>query len=117
MSKQHRPQTNSTHSKESHPVEPNSEEIHIRNFDVQRANNLTIEVRDTRGLVFANRYHLMPGESVSESDRLPAGTYEIHVQLNGQRRQTVKCDIDNTLEKTALVEVGNGTASVTQGLY
>lgn len=99
------------------PVERQSEEIHIRNFDFRRAYDLTVEVRDEQGLVFANRYHLTPGRTVSELDRLPPGEYEVTVQLDGRREQTTQCEIDKTPAKTALIEVGNGTVSVTEGLY
>jgi len=94
-----------------------SEEIHIRNFDVNRAYDLTIEVRDSEGLVFANRYHLTPGKTASELGRLPPGEYEVQVELDGRRRRTARCAIDGTPARTALIEVGNGTVSVTEGLY
>ncbi|WP_267163430.1 hypothetical protein [Halovenus salina] len=94
-----------------------SEEIHIRNFDLNQAYDLTIEVRDSRGLVFANRYYLTPGKIVSELGQLPAGEYEVQVELDGRRQQTTLCEIDETPERTALIEVGNGTVSATEGLY
>jgi len=94
-----------------------SEEIHIRNFDVTRAYDLTIEVRDSQGLVFANRYYLEPGATVSELGRLPPGVYDVRVELDGRRSVTCRCEIDDTPDRTALIEVGNGTVSVTEGLY
>jgi len=94
-----------------------SEEIHIRNFDVNRAYDLTIEVRDSEGLVFANRYYLTPGKTVSELGQLPPGEYEVQAELDGRRQQTARCEIDGTPARTALIEVGNGTVSVTEGLY
>lgn len=94
-----------------------SEEIHVRNFDVNRAYDLTIEVRDAHGLVFANRYSLTPGKTVSELGRLPPGSYDVRVELDGRRQRTTRCEIDGTPEGTALIEVGNGTVSVTEGLY
>jgi sarcosine oxidase gamma subunit len=98
-------------------VDQRSEEIHVRNFDVRRSYDLTIEVRDDQGLVFANRYHLTPGKTVSELDRLSPGEYEVRVQLDGRRDQTTVCEIGESPAQTALVEVGNGTVSVTEGLY
>lgn len=100
-----------------HSVARRSEEIHIRNFDANRAYDLTITVRDSQGLVFANRYYLTPGKTVSELGRLPAGEYEVQVELDGRRQRTALCEIDETPARTALIEVGNGTVSVTEGLY
>lgn len=99
------------------PATQRSEEIHIRNFDTRRTHSLTIKVRDSQGLVFANRYQLTPGKTASELGQVPPGEYEIHVKLDGRRRQTARCEVDGTLDKTVLVEVGNGTVSVTEGLY
>ncbi|MFC7073775.1 hypothetical protein ACFQJ7_07830 [Halovenus rubra] len=94
-----------------------SEEIHIRNFDVSRDYDLTIEVRDADSVVFSSRYHLTPGKTVSEFGQLSPGTYEVYVELDGHRQQTVRCEVDEWPDQTVLVEVGNGTVSVTEGLY
>ncbi|MFC7058322.1 hypothetical protein [Halovenus salina] len=48
-----------------------SEELHLRNFDVSREHTLTVRVSDDDGLVFANRYYLTPGKTVSELGRIP----------------------------------------------
>jgi hypothetical protein len=102
---------------ERRPGATRSEEIHVRNFDFQRGYDLRVEVRDDRGLAFANRYHLTPGKTVSEIDQLPPGEYEVRVELDGRRQRTIRCEIDGTPDRTALIEVGNGTVSVTEGLY
>jgi hypothetical protein len=94
-----------------------SEEIHIRNFDVSRAYDLTIRVRDDDGLAFGRRYRLRPGKTESVLGRLPSGEYEVVAELDGRRRDEARCRVDPSPEGTALVEVGNGTVSVTQGLY
>jgi hypothetical protein len=94
-----------------------SEEVHIRNFDVERTYSLTLTLRDEDGLVFANRYHLKPGKAVSELDRLPPGKYVVHAKLNGRRHEFAVCEINESPAKTVLVELGNGTVSVTEGLY
>ncbi|WP_267161020.1 hypothetical protein [Halovenus salina] len=94
-----------------------SEELHLRNFDVSREHTLTVRVSDDDGLVFANRYYLTPGKTVSELGRIPPGEYEVRVELDGRRQQTATCEIGERPSKTALVEVGNGTVSLTEGLY
>lgn len=94
-----------------------SEELHLRNFDLNREYTLTVRVTDRDGLVFANRYYLAPGKTVSELGRLQPGEYEVRVELDGRRQRTATCEIGETPDETALVEVGNGTVSLTQGLY
>jgi len=94
-----------------------AEEIHIRNFDVRRSYDLTVEVHEDCRPVFADRYHLPPGQTASELGRLPPGEYEVTVELDGLHLRTARCRIDGTPERTALIQVGNGTVSVREGLY
>jgi len=93
-----------------------SEGIYIRNFDVRRTYDLTIRVHDDDGLVFGRRYRLEPGKTESVLGRLPSGEYEVVAELDGHRRDETRCRVDPSPEGTALVEIGNGTVSVTQGL-
>ena len=67
-----------------------SEEIHIRNLDINQAYDLTIEVHDSEGPVFANRYYLTPGKTVSELGRLPPGEYELRVELDSRRKKKLQ---------------------------
>jgi hypothetical protein len=106
-----------TDAQSTYPTDNRSEEIHIRNFDVERTYDLTVTVQDTDGIVFANRYHLKPGTTVSELDRLAAGEYVVQVALDGRQQAVTECTVDETPENTALIEVGNGIVSVTEGLY
>lgn len=94
-----------------------SEEIHIRNFDTSHSSTLTLRVRDDSDLVFAKRYQLEPGTTESVCDELPDGEYVVIVELDGHRRERARCRIGRSPDETALVEVGNGTVSLTQGLY
>lgn len=96
---------------------PTSEEIHFRNFDVERAYDLTVRVRDGPDIVFADRYYLTPGKTVAVREEVPPGEYEVVVELDGHRRERAVCAVGPTAEETALVEVGNGTVSVTEGHY
>lgn len=98
-------------------VADRSEEIHIRNFDISRSYDLTVRVEDSAGLVFARRYHLSPGKTVSVCGQLSPGEYEVDATLEGRRRRSIRCEIDGTPQGTALIEVGNGTISLTDGLY
>lgn len=93
-----------------------SEEIHIRNFDDTRSYDLTLTVRLDDESVLSNTYYLTPGRRISEIYRLPAGIYDVTAELDNRQRETARCEIGSTIRRTALVEVGNGIVSVTQGL-
>jgi len=94
-----------------------SEEIHIRNFDTAHSSTLTLRVRDEGDLAFAKRYQLEPGTTESVCGELPDGEYVVIVELDGHRRERARCRIGPQPDETALIEVGNGTVSLTQGLY
>jgi hypothetical protein len=94
-----------------------SADLFVRNFDTTRTNHLTVRVRDDDGIVFASRYALTPGKTECEVGRLGPGEYDVIVELDSQRRERATCQIGPGPEKTILVEIGNGTVSVTQGLY
>ena len=104
---------------ESSPVaaaDPRHEDLHVRNFDIERRYTLRIEVRNDE-TVLQREYRLGPGERRSETDRLPPGTYTVVASLDGGRRRVARCTIDDRPSNAALIEVGNGTVSVTDGLY
>jgi hypothetical protein len=92
-------------------------DLFIRNFDTNRVNHVTVRVRDEDRIAFASRYALTPGKTECECDRLPPGEYDLVVEMDNHRRETATCQIGSGHEHTALIEVGNGTVSVTQGLY
>lgn len=95
---------------------PDSEDLHVRNFDIERGYVLRVEVRDDE-TVLTREYRLGPGEQRSETDRLAPGTYTVVASLDGGRRRVARCTIDDRPSSAALIEVGNGTVSVTDGLY
>jgi hypothetical protein len=94
-----------------------NEEIHVRNFDVRRSYDLTVQIRTASEVVFLTRYSLTPGKTATELGRVSPGEYEVYAELGGRRSERVRCEIDETPEGTARIEVGNGTLSVSQGLY
>jgi len=93
-----------------------SEEIHIRNFDDTQTYDLTVTVRREDDSVLSNTYNLTPGRRISEIYRLPAGIYDVTAKLDTLQHATTRCEIGSTAQRTALIEVGNGIVSVTQGL-
>ncbi len=102
----------------SEPTAARSEEVLIRNYDHQRGYDLHLVVVTPAGdTVFENRYYLQPGETVSERERLPGGDYRVTAVLDDARQQSTYCRIDSSPDGTAVIEVGNGTFSLTAGLH
>jgi len=95
-----------------------TEDVYLRNYDPFCEYDLTVAVTDRDGQpVFRRRYYFQPGEVKSERDLLEPGTYEVTVELDNRRRETATCRVGPDPERTVHVELGNGTVSLTEGLY
>lgn len=98
-------------------VVASSEAIHIRSYDHQWSYDLDVEVMTTDGeMVFRERYYLLPGHTESERSIVPPGDYELRVTLDNTHQERTECRIDSSPAHTAVVEVGNGAISLTEGL-
>jgi hypothetical protein len=96
---------------------PQSESVHVRSYAHERAHDLAIEVAAPDGeVVFRKRYHLPPGRIESEVGAIPEGEYEIRAVLDDERCVSRRCRIDDSPDGTAVVEIGNGVLSLTEGL-
>lgn len=94
------------------------EAVHVRNYDVADAHTVSLAITDTDGArVFSRRYHLRPGQAESEQGVLAPGTYDVVVHADGLDRASKRVELGTHPEETALVELGNGITSVSQGVY
>jgi hypothetical protein len=94
-----------------------TEDIHVRSYAHEWAYDVTVEIATPDGdVVFDTDYYLQPGDAESELDALPPGEYEIRATLDNETRETAQCHISPSPHRTAVIEVGNGVLSVTEGL-
>ena len=99
-------------------AKPRSEDVRIRSYDRRRSYDLDVEVvtADGRGRpLLHRRYVVEPGATTCEVDLLPAGEYEVHVTLDNDHHDVLRCRIDDHPAHTAVIEVGNGVVSLTDG--
>lgn len=98
-------------------VAARTEDLHLRSYAHEWAYDVAVEVRTPDGdVAFAAEYYLQPGDAESEIDALPPGEYEIRATLDNDRRETATCRIGPEPDRTAVLEVGNGVLSLTEGL-
>lgn len=113
--------TDDRESLPDHPARPDavrSENLFLRNYDPYSAYDVDVSVRDDENeVVFEERYHFRPGQIQSVCGVLEAGEYEVTVVLDRRRRKTRTCEVGPGPEHTIHVEIGNGLASLTEGLY
>ncbi|ELZ29267.1 hypothetical protein C475_03584 [Halosimplex carlsbadense 2-9-1] len=97
---------------------PRTEDIHLRNYDRECGYDLDVTVLG-RGEdpVFESRYFCQPGEVIAVENVLPPGEYEVVVELDNRREVATECRVSSAPGHTVRVEVGNGTVSLTEGLY
>ena len=94
-----------------------SEDLHVRSYAHEWAYDVTVKIATPDGdVVFDTDYYLQPGDAESELDALPPGEYEIQATLDNETHETAQCHIGPSPHRTAVIEVGNGVLSVTEGL-
>lgn len=88
----------------------------VRNYDHWKGHSVHVRLAGADGEVrFAERVYLAPGQSARLSGALDPGEYELRVQVDGVERSRTDCRLDGTETGTAVVELGNGVVSVTEG--
>lgn len=93
------------------------EDIHLRNYDMETAHRVWVNVVADGDRVFEKTVRLGPGGTASIDGAIPPGEYALEVGIDGLRREVEHCHIGAGPERTALVEMGNGVVSTTQGLH
>jgi hypothetical protein len=94
-----------------------SEDVHVRSYAHEWAYDVSVEIATPDGdVAFAADYYLQPGDAESELDALPPGEYEIRATLDNDTRRTATCQVGPSPARTAVIEVGNGVLSLTEGL-
>lgn len=97
---------------------PISEELLVRNYDLERRYTLHVRAEDPASeTVFEWTYYLDPGEFRSEVGVLDPGTYEITVEAESCGRASSTCTVGSNPAETALVEAGNLTVAVSDDAY
>jgi hypothetical protein len=94
-----------------------TEDILIRNYDHRTGYDLQLTVTthsDTT--TFQKQYYLPPRAVVSECDPLSSVDCEITAVLDDVQEASGHCRIDSSPDHTAVIEVGNGILSLTEGL-
>lgn len=92
------------------------EAVHLRNHDFQWAYDLDVELLTTDGQVaYRERFYLQPGHTETVTNAIENGEYELRVTLDNDCQKTTICHIDDTPKQTAVIEVGNGALSLTDG--
>lgn len=98
-------------------TDQHSQELFVRNYDMERTYHLQVTVARTGADERLEReYTLHPGQVITECNGLAAGEYELRVEIDHTATEQ-PCAIGPGPDETALVEVGNGTVSISQGLY
>lgn len=111
------PDSTANRTTQSRTARDTTEEIFIRNYDHQWGYDLDLVVATPDGEpVFRKQYYLQPGHTVSERDVLRSADYQLHVTLDNSHEESRQCRIDSSPAHTAVIEVGNGVLSLTEGL-
>jgi hypothetical protein len=90
----------------------------LRNYDGEDAHELSVEFRDGAGtVVFDRTFPLDPLDTVAVRPHIKADIYRVTVDCDGGRTASEECLIGSQVGEAALIEVGNGVVSLTDGLF
>jgi hypothetical protein len=89
----------------------------IRNYDSHVSHEVTVRFYDAdEDIAFKRSYTLSPLDVVSVSQRLDRAVYRVDVVVDEDTNVDAECLIGSGPNETALVEIGNGLLSVTEGV-
>lgn len=95
-----------------------SDAVLVRSYDHRRAYDLDVAVASTTGeRVFRERFYLLPGHTERVPSVGPTGEYTVRVVLDNDRERETDCELGGSPERTLVIEVGNGSVSLTDGVH
>jgi hypothetical protein len=92
-------------------------DVHLRNHDFERGYDIELVVYRDEEVVFSERYYARPGWSRSVQLGLSAGTYDVLVTLDNDQSRREPCRIGPAPVDSVLVECGNGSVTLSRGIY
>ena len=93
-----------------------SEDLHIHNHDHASSYDITLDIRDGEATKHHGEYHLLPDQSGSSVNLLPAGEYTVAATVDGQLSKTAVIEVSDEPDQTIVVEIINGNLKITEGL-
>jgi hypothetical protein len=88
----------------------------IRNYDSPSSHEVVVRFYDADDTVaFNGSYTLSPLGVMSVSQRLDRAVYRVDVEVDRETSVDAECLIGSGPNETALVELGNGLLSITEG--
>jgi len=90
----------------------------VRNYDGSEAHDVTVTFLDADGdRAFARTFAVAPLETVAIQTRLERAVYRVRARVDGGETDSAECLVGSGPDETALVETGNGSVSVAEGLF
>jgi hypothetical protein len=93
-----------------------SEDLHIRNHDHASSYDITLDIIDGEETKHHAEYHLLPDQSGSSVNLLPAGEYTVAATIDGQLSKTAVVEVSDEPDQTIVIEIINGKLKITEGL-
>lgn len=92
------------------------EAVRLRNYDHWQGHSVRVAVSPPGGEpVIEERHFLAAGRSARVAESLAPGEFEVAVRVDGVDRARTTVELDATAAGTAVVELGNGVVSLTEG--
>ena len=92
-----------------------NEDLHIANRDSERGHDIDVEIRDGDETAHRGRYRLVPDQSGSSVNLLPAGQYAVTATVDGSVRETATVRVSDRPDQTIYIEVADGSVEFPAG--
>ncbi len=114
----HRQQGPGTSTSREPPQAVSDRSLVVRNYDGSEAHEVTVTFLDPDGdQAFARTIAVAPLETVAVETRLERAVYRVRARVDSDETGSAECLVGSGPDETALVETGNGTVSVAEGLF
>jgi len=89
----------------------------VRNYDGTEDHEIRVTFLGPDGdRAFARTLAVAPLETVAVETRLDRAVYRVRARVDGDDTDSAECLVGSGPDETALVETGNGTVNVTEGI-
>lgn len=107
----------SNESIEDGPPALSEECLVVRNYDGKTSHQVTVRFLDATGdIAFRSKQTLAPLSAITVSERIDRAVYSVEVAVDASQTGTAECLIGSSPTETALVEIGNGLLSISEGI-
>lgn len=93
-----------------------SEDLHIRNHDQTADYDVQLRIEQGGDVCHSADYHLLPDQSGSSVNLLQSGEYTVTASIDDSVAKTAVVEVSDDPEQTIFIEIINGEIKISEGV-